>query len=160
MLTIGVYGFDEEGFFGALEAARVDTLCDIRRRRGVRGAEYAFANSTRLQERLAQMGIRYLHCDGLAPSLALRQRQAEADRAGRVAKRSRERLGPEFVAAYLEECLSGFDSAAFAAELPPTAERVAFLCVEREPDACHRSLVVERLQADLGLPVTHLRPPD
>jgi hypothetical protein len=34
----------------------------------------------------------------------------------------------------------------------------ALLCVERDPEACHRSLVADRLRADLDLPVTDLRP--
>ena len=57
LITIGVYGFDEESFFQALLAAGVDVFCDIRQRRGVRGATYAFANSQRLQRRLAELGI-------------------------------------------------------------------------------------------------------
>ena len=34
----------------------------------------------------------------------------------------------------------------------------ALLCVERDPEACHRSLVAERIAADYGLAVTDLRP--
>lgn len=49
VVTIGVYGYTPETFFAALQEAGVDLLCDIRQRRGVRGAEYAFANSQRLQ---------------------------------------------------------------------------------------------------------------
>jgi hypothetical protein len=30
--------------------------------------------------------------------------------------------------------------------------------VEREPDACHRSLLAERLVQDLGVEVIHLQP--
>ncbi len=67
-VTIGVYGFDEAGFFQALQDAGVDTFCDIRRRRGVRGSAYAFANSQRLQGRLAELGIRYIYRSDLAPS--------------------------------------------------------------------------------------------
>lgn len=58
IMTIGVYGFDEQSFFQALQNARVDTLCDIRARRGVRGSDYAFANSERLQKRLTELNIR------------------------------------------------------------------------------------------------------
>ena len=32
IITIGVYGFDETGFFDALCNAQVDTFCDIRMR--------------------------------------------------------------------------------------------------------------------------------
>jgi len=43
-VTIGVYGFSADAFFEALQRAGVDSFCDIRYRRGVRGSEYAFAN--------------------------------------------------------------------------------------------------------------------
>ena len=48
IVTIGVYGFDETGFFRALQDAEVDTFCDIRDRRGVRGATYAFEKGSDL----------------------------------------------------------------------------------------------------------------
>src|SRR5712692_9291603 len=83
-VTIGVYGFSEAGFFDALQNAGVETFCDIRWRRGVRGAEYAFANSARLQKKLGELGIRYLHCRELAPTPALRRRQAQVDKAQRT----------------------------------------------------------------------------
>lgn len=158
IVTIGVYGFDEAGFFRALSEARVDTLCDIRRRRGVRGAAYAFANSRRLQERLAELGICYVHRLDLAPGAALRGRQAATDKADRTAKRQRAALSPEFSAGYRAEVLAGLDSARFVAELGPQARVVALLCVERDPAACHRSLLAERLARDLGLTVAHIVP--
>jgi len=61
IVTIGVYGFDEQSFFGALQDAKIDTFCDIRLRRGMRGSLYAFANSEYLQRRLRKLEIRYLH---------------------------------------------------------------------------------------------------
>jgi uncharacterized protein (DUF488 family) len=158
IVTIGVYGFSEEAFFAALEQARVDTFCDIRWRRGVRGAEYAFANSARLQKRLAELGIRYLHLIELAATPALRQRQFEADKAEGTTKRKRTALSEAFIAGYRREQLAAFDSRKFVEQLGPRARTVALFCVEREPAACHRSLVAERLQQDLGIEVTHLRP--
>jgi hypothetical protein len=32
------------------------------------------------------------------------------------------------------------------------------MCVERDPEACHRSLVASRLASEFGLTVTHLKP--
>ena len=159
-ITIGVYDFSEAAFFNALQEARVDTFCDIRWRRGVRGAEYAFANRARLQKRLAELGIRYLHFRGLAPTPALRQRQAEADKARGTTKRKRSALGEVFIAGYREERLSAFDSRKFVEQLGTEARTVALFCVEREPAACHRSLLAERLQQDLGAQceVIHLTP--
>lgn len=158
LVTIGVYGFDEESFFQALLAAEVDVFCDIRQRRGVRGAAYAFANSQRLQQRLAEMGIRYLYRQDLAPTRAVRARQTEADKAQKVAKRQRTVLGEAFVKAYRAEILTEFDSQSLLNDAGPDARVLALFCVEREPAACHRSLVADQLRWDLGLEVEHIRP--
>jgi len=159
LITLGVFGFSEAGFFTALQEAGVDTFCDIRWRRGVRGAEYAFVNSARLQKRLAELGIRYLHFRELAPTPAVRQRQTEADLAAGIAKRKRQVLGEAFVSGYIEERLSTFDSRKFVEQLGNEARNVALFCVEREPAACHRSILAARLQQDLGLSIIHLTPP-
>lgn len=50
ILTLGVYGYDANAFERAILDAKPDIVVDIRRRRGVRGARYSFANSTRLQK--------------------------------------------------------------------------------------------------------------
>jgi hypothetical protein len=65
-------------------------------------------------------------------------------------------LDPAFAAAYRRERLASFDSRQFIADLGPDAHVVALFCVEREPAACHRSLLATRLQRDLDLPVEHL----
>ena len=158
LVTIGVYGSDEAGFFAALQQAGVDTFVDIRARRGVRGAAYAFANSQRLQARLAGLGIQYIHRPDLAPGAETRAQQFTADKAGKTAKRQRTALDPAFAAAYRQERLAGFDSRQFIADLGPDAHVVALFCVERQPAACHRSLLATRLQRDLGIPVEHLLP--
>lgn len=160
LVTIGVYGFSEAAFFHALQQAGVDMFCDIRWRRGVRGADYAFVNRARLQKRLAELGMGYRHFRELAPTPALRQRQTEADKAQGTTKRKRSALGEVFSAGYREERLSAFDSRKFVEQLGTQARTVALFCVEREPAACHRSLLAERLQQDLGgeVEVVHLTP--
>ncbi len=162
-VTIGAYGWDATAFFAALTQAGVDTFCDVRARRGVRGSAYAWANSQRLQARLAELGVRYLHLPDLAPSAETRAAQYAADAATKTPKRQRATLGPAFIAAYRSERLDDFDSAAFiaslgAASLGVEAHVVALFCVEGEPAACHRSLLADRLIADLGVAVIHLTP--
>jgi uncharacterized protein (DUF488 family) len=157
-VTIGVYGFDADQFFRALIDHKVDTLCDIRRRRGVRGAEYAFANSQRLQAQLAALHIRYLHFLDLSPSTELRHQQEAADKQGHTARRQRAVLSEQFVRGYEQSVLADFDAAAFIAALGPAAHVVALLCVEREPAACHRSLLAAHLHKTLGAPVHHITP--
>lgn len=157
-VTIGAFGWAEESFFQALQETGVDVFCDLRRRRGVRGSEYAFANSQRLQNRLAQLGIHYTHRLDLAPAAAVREQQHAADKASKTAKRQRTVLSPAFVAAYQQECLAGFDSARFVDDFGPEAAVVALFCVEREAAACHRSLLAARLEQDLSLKVRHIVP--
>ena len=156
VLTIGAYGWDAETFFDALVRERVGVFCDLRRRRGVRGPEYAFANRARLQQRLEELGIAYRHRLDLAPSTAIRQAQYGVDESMGVGKRNRSQLSPAFEEAYAAECLSGFDAAGFLAELG-RAGPICLFCVERDAPACHRSLVAARLALQ-GATVTDLLP--
>jgi len=158
LVSIGVYGWDAESFFTALQVHHVDTLVDIRRRRAVRGPDYAFANSNRLQARLAHMGVRYIHRIDLSPSDALRKQQEAADQESRVARRKRTELSDQFRTAYTQEVLKDFDSKQFLVDLGPEARVVALLCVERSPEACHRGILAERLQKDTNVKVTNLTP--
>jgi len=156
VVTIGVYGYAEEDFFQALQTAKVDVFCDIRQRRGVRGATYAFANSRRLQKRLAELEIAYFHLKELAPTNAIRAQQNAADKAAKIAKRKRTELAPSFIAAYRRDILTPFDPQSLLEMLDPSVQVIALFCVEREPGACHRSLVAAHLQDTLGWEVQHM----
>jgi uncharacterized protein (DUF488 family) len=155
--TIGVYGFTLEEFLAALASADVRLLLDVRQRRGVRGPEYAWANSRRIQAALDAAGVDYRHLPELAPTTELRRLQyAEDDRQG-IGKRSRTELAPAYRERYVAEILDQADLSAVADSLPADAAGALF-CVERDPEACHRSLIAERLAAEHGIEVTHLRP--
>jgi uncharacterized protein (DUF488 family) len=155
--TIGVYGWTLESFLTALRAANVRVVLDVRQRRGVRGPEYAWANSTRLQAALPNAGIEYRHHKELAPTTDLRHVQyAEAARQG-VGTRSRLQLAPEYRKRYEREILDAVDLGEFFHRLPVDG-LAALLCVERDSDTCHRSLIAERLEAEFGVAVVDLRP--
>jgi uncharacterized protein (DUF488 family) len=156
--TIGVYGFDRDSFLAALAGAGIDLLLDVRQRRGVRGSEYAWANSQRLQEALGEAGIAYTHLKELAPTTELRHLQYREDARRGEGKRSRTVLAPEYARRYTEEILD-------RAGLDPIVRWIgdssaALLCVERDPEACHRSLIAARLEREWGFGVEHLRPDD
>ncbi|WP_203416956.1 DUF488 domain-containing protein [Jiangella ureilytica] len=157
IVTIGVYGFTAESFLETLAGTGVGLLLDLRQRRGVRGPEYAWANSARLQQALAAAGIGYRHVPGLAPTTELRQLQYREDDREGVGRRSRVRLASEYAGRYTREILDPFDLGALVAELPGEATTALF-CVERDPEACHRSLVAGRLHAEHGVAVRDLRP--
>ena len=154
--TIGVYGFDRDSFLAALTGATVDLLFDVRQRRGVRGSEYAWANAQRLQAALEETGIGYSHLKELAPTTEMRQLQYAEDERRGEGKRSRTELAPAYVERYTDEVLDRVD-------LAPVVKWIgnsnpALLCVERDPEACHRSLVAERLSREFGFDVENLRP--
>jgi uncharacterized protein (DUF488 family) len=153
--TIGVYGFDGPGFVDALDAAGVTLVVDVGQRRGVRGAQYAWANAQRLQRRLAENRIRYLRLEQLAPTTELRELQYAADARTGAGKRSRDTLAPEYVERYTREILDRVDLRELTDELPVHG-RAALLCVEAGAAACHRSLITRRLAERDGFEVEHL----
>jgi uncharacterized protein (DUF488 family) len=157
VVTIGVYGWDLQRWLEALRAADVGLLIDVRQRRGVRGSEYAWANAKRLQASLAEAEIAYRHEPDLAPTTYLRQLQYREDDRQGVGKRNRTRLAPEYVERYLTERLDKVDLGPIVAEFPGDGAAALF-CVERDPEACHRSLIAERIASEFGLGVDHLRP--
>ncbi|WP_351228723.1 DUF488 domain-containing protein [Streptomyces sp. NPDC002133] len=157
MATIGVYGFDGDSYLQRLQQANVRLLLDVRQRRGVRGPDYAWANSRRLQAALAEAGIAYEHHRELAPTTELRHLQyAEDDRLG-VGKRSRRELAAEYSRRYTTEILDLADLEPIVSALPSSGTAALF-CVERDPEACHRSLVSQRLTEQHHITIEHLRP--
>lgn len=157
VVTIGVYEWDLERFLAALAGAEVRVLLDVRQRRGVRGREYAWANSLRLQDALAAAGIAYQHHLELAPTTALRQAQYAEDARQGVGKRNRAVLAEVYREGYTRQILDRADLAPIVAALPANGAGALF-CVEADPEACHRSLIAERMAAEFGVDVRHLRP--
>ncbi|ADD43064.1 DUF488 family protein [Stackebrandtia nassauensis] len=157
LVTIGVYDFDAESFLQRLRHADVRVLFDVRQRRGVRGSEYAWANSQRLQAALAEAGIAYEHHPELAPTTELRRLQYAEDDRNSVGKRSRRELADEYIRRYTAEILDGADLAPIVSALPSHGTGALF-CVERDPEACHRSLIARLLAETQDVTIEHLRP--
>ena len=93
-------------------------------------------------ERLRQADVRLL--------LDVRQRRG-------VGKRSRRELAAEYTRRYTSEILDRADLAPIVSALPSSGTAALF-CVERDPEACHRSLVAQRLTERHGVTIEHLRP--
>lgn len=155
--TIGVYNSTEKEFFDKLTKNNIDTFCDIRQRRGVRGAKYSYVNSNRLQQKLNELEIKYGYVPELAPTSEIRGLQKEIDIEKGELKRERHELGKVFVIEYKNKILKNFDFETFIEKLEQVgANRVAFFCVEEFPEACHRSIVTDRLTDKYNYKVTHL----
>ena len=153
--TVGVYHSSLDDFLRKLRRHRASMVVDVRQRRGVRGREYAWANSLRLQAALERAGIKYRHLPELAPTTELRQLQYREDDRLKVGKRSRLELSDEYRRRYVSEVLDHVDLAGVLEALPDEATS-ALLCLEREAPACHRSLIATRLHAEFGVPVLNL----
>ena len=153
--TVGVYKSSLDDFLDKLRRNRVSMVVDVRQRRGVRGREYAWANSLRLQAALKQAGLQYRHVPELAPTTELRQLQYREDDRLKVGKRSRVELAEEYRRRYLHEVLDQVELGILLESLPDDAT-FALLCVERDVRACHRSLIAARLQAQYGVAVVSL----
>src|ERR1700709_2352725 len=135
LATIGVYGADLESFLATLREAGVDLVLDVRQRRGVRGAEDAWANARRLEGSLREAGIVYQHLPELAPTTSMREAQYEADAARGEGKRSRTVLAEAYVERYTEEVLDRADLDKLVRFIGRSTP--ALFCVEREAAACH-----------------------
>jgi uncharacterized protein (DUF488 family) len=155
--TIGVYNSTEKEFFEKLTQNNIDTFCDIRQRRGVRGAKYSFVNSNRLQQKLNDLEIKYGYVPDLAPTTEIRELQKEIDEEKGEFKRERQELGKVFVIEYKNRILKNFDFDKFFESLDQIgASRVALFCVEEHPEACHRSIVADKLMNNFNYKITHL----
>lgn len=156
IFTIGVYGSTEQQFFGKLAENGIDTFCDIRQRRGVRGSQYAFVNSKRLQNKLAEVGIGYTYLKELSPTNEIRAAQKEVDKRNGIQKKDRTRLGDVFINGYKRH-IADYDFELLVEKLKSMGtNKVVFFCVEESPYACHRSIVADKLQNLFGYQITHL----
>lgn len=155
--TIGVYNSTENEFFDKLIQNNIDVFCDIRQRRGVRGAKYSFVNSNRLQQKLNELEIKYGYIQELAPTTEIRELQKEVDQQRGELKRERQELGKVFVIEYKNKVLKNYDFEKLFQNLEEIdASRVAFFCVEEHPEACHRSIVADKLLNTFNKRITHL----
>lgn len=157
IFTIGVYNSTEQLFFKKLVDNDIDTFCDIRQRRGVRGREYAFVNSIYLQKKLADIDIKYAHILALAPTTEIREKQKAEDIRLGEHKRDRNKLGKVFSDEYKKNIICNFDFDSFVEQLENIgATNVVFLCVEERANACHRSIVAEEMQKRYNYEIIHL----
>ncbi|WP_291866489.1 DUF488 domain-containing protein [Maribacter sp.] len=155
--TIGVYNSTEADFFNKLLENEIDTFCDIRQRRGVRGSKYSFVNSKKLQSKLQNQNIKYLHYLDLAPTKGIRELQKKADLKNLELKRDRLTLGHVFIEEYNNQVIKPFNFKQFIIDLENiNAEKVVLFCVEEQHKACHRSIVATKLSLEFNFDIKHI----
>jgi uncharacterized protein (DUF488 family) len=140
--TIGYEGASVEGLISALQSAGISRLLDIRESPFSRRPEFS---RDELGAALGRFGIAYEHIRELGNPPAGR----EAARVGHKA------VYREILFAHLDgpEGQEGLERAlALAAR-----ERVCLLCFEKSPGHCHRSMVIQRMEARSGQEIVHLK---
>ncbi|MGH6865753.1 MAG: DUF488 family protein [Methyloceanibacter sp.] len=139
--TIGYEGTSVANFIAALKRADVNLVIDIR---AVPTSRKKGFSKSLLAAHLTKAGISYRHLRGLGTP----KRGREAARSGDIPafeKIFRDHLeGPE--------ALLDFGEACALAESEP----VCLLCLEREPEHCHRLIVVERMAEATGQKIRQL----
>ncbi|WP_404381837.1 DUF488 family protein [Caenispirillum salinarum] len=143
LFTIGYEGASMDAVRDELGRAGVTLVVDVRDHPWSRRPEFC---RRRLEEALAARGIAYCHDKALGNPKAGREAANAGDmQAYRAVMAARLALatGAAAVARIAEDC----------------AHRgIALLCIERNPDMCHRSIVADAAQA-IGAPIPcHLRP--
>ncbi|MFA8342875.1 MAG: DUF488 domain-containing protein [Rhodothermaceae bacterium] len=154
--SIGVYNLTEENFFNKLTENNIDLFCDIRMRRAVRGSKYTFANSRKLQSKLQELKIDYLHLEGLAPTRNMLEIQFSEDKKLKIKQSERKELAEEYICNYQKEILEPFDLDLFFNQLKiRNVKNIVFFCVEENPAGCHRNLVLNAIKKR-GFETIHL----
>ncbi len=157
IFTIGVYNTSENEFFAKLINNRIDTFCDIRQRRGMRGHQYSFVNSIYLQKKLNTLGIHYCYFKELAPTKEIREKQWKDDAINKEIKKNRTLLGNGFISDYRSLILENFDLSSLIDTFSlNNSNNIVLFCVEEKASACHRSLVAEELNKCFGFPIYNL----
>ena len=133
LLTIGYEQRTPETFLGALQKHDVEVLVDVRDRAGSRKAGFS---KTALRQLLGAAGIRYVHFRELGVPAPIRKMFREHKLSFR-----------EYLQRYR---LHLNHQADHVAELTQLCEqqRCCLMCVERDPEECHRSALVDILATE------------
>ncbi len=138
--TIGFGGKSAEKFFALLQQAEVQRLIDIRRSNNTLYAGFTRARDLPfLLERIA--GIDYVHEPEFAPSLELLRDYQKRLRANKKDPQ----LWPEYVRRFHAEIAQRPILELFQAHTAGL-EQICFLCLEPQPEHCHRRLLAEHIK--------------
>lgn len=141
IFTIGYEGASVTAFLRTLQEAGVTLVLDIRAAPVSRKKGFS---KNQLAAHLAAAGIGYRHLRGLGTP----KRGRDAARAGDI--ESFERIFQE----HMQEpdaLLDLGEALGFA-----SAQPVCLLCLEREPEHCHRLIVAKRMEKEGGQKLRHL----
>lgn len=142
--TIGYENTTVPRFQQTLRGAGVDLLVDVRAVASSRRPGFA---KTKLAENVNAVGIEYLHLRGLG---------TPAD--GRAAARAGRHEEMHAIFREHMETSAAQDDLATLADLVRGGRHVCLLCLEADPEHCHRTLVAQALREIVPVEVIDLRP--
>jgi uncharacterized protein (DUF488 family) len=142
--TIGYQLATTQTLVLALKQARIQTLVDVRAVASSRRPGFA---KTSLSANLEEAGIGYLHLRGLGTP-------AE----GRVAARAGRHADLKRIYAAHIRTHEARDDLMTLAGIVESGRRVCLLCLEANPEHCHRTLVAEALATIVPVRIRHLSP--
>ena len=144
LATIGYEGATVRDFLQALQEEGTELLVDVRALASSRRPGFA---KTKLAANLQEAGIDYLHLRALGTPADGRA-AARAGRHEEMRAIFMEHLATEEAQAQLETL----------ADIVRSGRRVALLCLEANPEHCHRTMVADALVSKLKVRVEHLAP--
>jgi uncharacterized protein (DUF488 family) len=144
--TIGYEGATISTFQDALRAAGIDLLVDVRALASSRRPGFA---KTRLAANAKEAGAEYLHLRALGTPAEGRA-AARAGHHSEMQRIFREQLATPEAQAEL----------ALIADLVRQGRRVCLLCLEANPEHCHRSMVAAALSSLIPATIVNLFPGD
>lgn len=133
LMTVGYEGLTVEQFFVLLTTNNVETLVDVRELPLSRKPGFS---KTKLRKLSEQHGIQYIHIRQLGSPRSIRHDYRE------------HKDWHEF-ASLFSRYLSRQDEALQTLEVRIAAERCCLLCFESDHSLCHRSIVADKLSADM-----------
>ena len=143
LATIGYEATTVPAFLRTLQDAKVELLVDVRAVASSRRPGFA---KSALAANLAGAGIEYLHLRSLGTPADGRA----AARAGKAAEMHRI-FGKHLRTAEAQDALETLE------QIVRSGRRACLLCLEAEPEQCHRALVANALAERMKVRIDHLR---
>ena len=144
LATIGYEGAMPDAVFAELGKAKVGVLVDVR---AVTSSRRPGFSKNQLAAELEEHGIGYVHLRGLGTPKEGRQ----AVHAGHPEEMRR------IYARHMKTPEAKHDYESLL-ELAKGRKKLCLLCYEHDPAFCHRTILAERVHAELGATVEHLTP--
>jgi len=144
IFTIGYQGYSLPELISTLKEHGIEVLVDVRYDAYSRRPEF---RKDYLQKAIQEAGIQYVHRPELGTPTQLRKKIADQESTKEVFNLYFERISKvnlRYVRAVAD----------FAKE-----EKVVLMCMEKEPERCHRRILADFLSKRFGFQVVHLLPP-